>query len=72
MPKVLNKQTMLTTDVRKCSSLLITDLLGREILRPNFSSDGSLDVSALPNGLYFLTVTSGSGVRLVGKFRKQE
>ncbi len=59
-------------DISENSPLLITDLLGREILRPNLSSDGSVDVSALPNGLYFLTVTSGSGVRLVGKFKKQE
>jgi hypothetical protein len=59
-------------DISENRSLLITDPLGREVLRTNFSSDGSVDVSALPNGLYFLTVTSGSGVRLVGKFRKQE
>jgi hypothetical protein len=59
-------------DILENSALLISDLLGREILRPNFSPDGSVEVSALPNGLYFLTVTSGSGVRLVGKFRKQE
>ncbi len=59
-------------DISENSALLITDLLGREILRPSISTDGSVDVSALPNGLYFLSVTSGSGVRLVGKFRKQE
>ena len=59
-------------DISENSALLITDLLGRAILRPKVSSNGSVDVSVLPNGLYFLSVTSGSGVRLVGKFRKQE
>ena len=59
-------------DISENSALLITDLLGREILRPKVSSDGNVDVSALPNGLYFLTVTSGSGVMFVWKFRKQE
>jgi hypothetical protein len=44
------------------ASLLLTDLLGREVLRHSITSDtGVLDLSDLPRGAYRLTVTSASG-----------
>ncbi len=41
-------------------SLKITDLMGKEVLRMNYSStDGQIDVSKLEEGLYLLTIDDG-------------
>lgn len=52
-------------------SVLITDLLGRELSRQRVLSGGSIDISALPKGLYLLTAIALSGQGYSGKFVKE-
>jgi len=49
----------------------ITDLLGRELKQQSVLNNGTMDVSALPNGLYLVTATAHSGQVYIGKLRKE-
>ena len=49
----------------------ITDLVGRELKKQSVLNNGTMDVSALPNGLYLVTATARSGQVYIGKLRKE-
>ena len=56
-------------------NILVTDLLGRElqqrsILNPQ-SGSVALDIAVFPNGLYWVRVTTNSGMVYLGKVLKQ-
>ena len=53
-------------------SIRITDLLGQEIRQQTLLPGKSLDIAALPNGMYVLTATDTLGKVFSGKFMKQE
>ena len=52
-------------------SVQITDFLGRVLSHQTISLDQSIDLSALPNGLYLLSAITPDGVVFSGKFSKQ-
>ncbi len=51
-------------------SIQITDLLGQVLSHQTISADQSIDVSALPNGLYLLSAIMPDGTVFSGKFSK--
>ncbi len=53
-------------------SARILDSSGRELSRQIIQHSGFLDVSTLPNGMYFVEVTTVSGKVFSNKFRKQQ
>jgi hypothetical protein len=53
-------------------TLCITDVLGRELSLQTIMNSELVDISNLPDGFYFLSATTTSGARYVGKFRKQD
>ena len=53
-------------------SIQITDLLGRVLSHQTISLDQSIDLSALPSGLYLLSAITPDGAMLSGKFCKQD
>ena len=53
-------------------SIRITDLLGKEISQQTLQPGKSLDIAALPNGMYLLTATNALGKVFSGRFMKQE
>jgi hypothetical protein len=50
----------------------ITDLLGQEISQQTLLPGKSLDIAALPNGMYALTATDALGKVFSGRFVKQD
>jgi hypothetical protein len=53
-------------------SIRITDLLGKEISQQTLQPGKSLDIAALPNGMYLLMATDALGKVFSGKFMKQD
>jgi hypothetical protein len=51
--------------------ITITDVQGREWLMPTIHARQHLDISRLPAGAYWLTATTLSGQRYVGRFVKE-
>lgn len=53
-------------------NLRISDLLGRVFSQQNINSNQSVDISALPSGLYLLSAITPDGTEFVGRFCKQD
>lgn len=57
-----NPTTGLLTISGSYSSIIITNLLGEPVLRATYAPAGTLDLSRLPAGTYFVRIVTASGV----------
>jgi len=48
----------------------VFDLNGKIVMEKQYQGETGLDVSSLPNGLYFLEITENLGTRRIGRFVK--
>ena len=67
-PSVTSDKLTVETDIDKDASLLVTDLMGRTVLtqqRPKGFSIILLDIRALPNGVYWLSVNGQTAEKFV-------
>jgi len=58
-PNPVKNDLILTVSDNHINSLSIINLIGKEVMKLDFKSGKSFDVSALPNGIYFLQITKG-------------
>lgn len=62
-------ETKITIDYNDLSSAILCDMTGRVVAEANYNSasQGALDVSALPDGVYILTINNHDHSRIVVK-----
>jgi hypothetical protein len=61
-PNPVKNTLILTLSDPAVTSISIVDLVGKEIMKLDYTQAHSFDVSRLPNGIYFLQVSKGTEV----------